>query len=212
MVGRALHIHDAIFVSGVGLRHELGEGSIEMDIVRHEQPPIAQPFPKLPKLPEHVPVAVRTVVQKHVDLRRQLVALDEVLHSPFERHELRSQIAWNQRAVLAVPVHLQAVQSCLYQTFVRESFETERRRHAEIAAGLDYDGRALPAGQAIERRAIERSHEPGTARPIEVLSHFRHEIALLNLGGEMRDAFPHVGGWRRQGIISLRFFVIRLSP
>ena len=51
----------------VSLSYEFGKCSIHLHVVRYQQSAVAQPGPKLVKLPEHMPVAMRAVVQKHVD-------------------------------------------------------------------------------------------------------------------------------------------------
>src|SRR5437867_12698991 len=67
MMRRALHIAAASFsIVDVRLGDEFGERGVHLDIVRHEQPAIAQARPELAKFPKHVPVAVRAIVQKHV--------------------------------------------------------------------------------------------------------------------------------------------------
>src|SRR5436190_8135807 len=51
----------------VSLRDEFRKCSIHLHVVRHQQSAVAQPGPKLVKLPEHMPVTMRAVVQKHID-------------------------------------------------------------------------------------------------------------------------------------------------
>ena len=76
-----------LFIVGVRLGHKFGKRRVHLHVVRHEQSAVAQARPKLAKLPEHVPVTMRAVVKKHVDRRRELIALEEIFHFSAHRHE-----------------------------------------------------------------------------------------------------------------------------
>ena len=64
----ALHIAAAsLFFVRVRFCDEFRERSVHLDIMRYEQSAVAQARPELAKFPEHVLVAMRAVVQEHVD-------------------------------------------------------------------------------------------------------------------------------------------------
>src|SRR5262249_5704286 len=64
----ALHIAAAsLFFVRVRLGDEFRERSVHLHVVRHEQAAVAQARPELAKFPEHVLIAMRAVVQEHVD-------------------------------------------------------------------------------------------------------------------------------------------------
>src|SRR5664279_5558868 len=109
MVGRSMRIDDPDLVARVCFRNELGKGSVVMDIVRHEKSSVAQPLPELPKLPKHVAIAMRTVMQEHIDRRGQFAAPDKIFHSSSQRYELGPKLFRNQSAMIAILARLQAV-------------------------------------------------------------------------------------------------------
>src|SRR5215471_310915 len=76
---------------------EFRKRSVHLDIVRYEQSAITQAGPELAKFPEHVAIAMRTVVQEQVDRLRQLVAFEKIFDSAAHRHESmrRSQFFGN---------------------------------------------------------------------------------------------------------------------
>src|SRR5438876_8808257 len=75
---RALHVQEsALFIVRVSGRDKFGECGGHMDIVRDKQAAFAEAPPKLAKLPPHMAVAMRAVMQKHVDLGRYLIAAHE---------------------------------------------------------------------------------------------------------------------------------------
>ena len=77
MTGR-VDIEKAMFFVRIGLGDEFGKCGIEMDIMRNEQAAIAQAFPEFAEFPEHVLKSMRTIMQKHIDRLRDLVALDQI--------------------------------------------------------------------------------------------------------------------------------------
>ena len=64
----ALHIAAAsLFFVRVRFCDEFRERSVHLDIMSYEQSAVPQARPELAKFPEHMPVTVRAVVEKHVD-------------------------------------------------------------------------------------------------------------------------------------------------
>src|SRR5882762_3700482 len=53
-------------VMRVCFHDEFYKRGVHLDVVRYEQSGVAQAGPELSKLPKHVPVTMRAIVQKHV--------------------------------------------------------------------------------------------------------------------------------------------------
>jgi hypothetical protein len=85
---RGVDIEKAVFLMGIGFGDEFRKRGIEMDIVRNKQTAIAQAVPEFAEFPEHVLEPMRTVVEKHIDRFRNLVALDQIAHVTGKWNEL----------------------------------------------------------------------------------------------------------------------------
>jgi len=102
----------------VGVGDKFGKGSSHVDIMRSEETAIAEAPPKFAKFPLHVPVAMGTIVKKHVNLGGQLVATNKLFDLAAQRDELRPEIVGNQRPVLAMFISLDAIQTRRRERFV----------------------------------------------------------------------------------------------